>query len=79
MLIDFVNWKVDKKNLSFGRQMAIFDVWTFFPSLVDSFWRGKGMDSVGYLNSIVISLYVIVEIKSWTYYFKYLKVFYVIL
>lgn len=78
MLIDFVNWKVDKKNLSFG------DKWLFwcldlFSSLNWLILEGKGMDSVGYLNSIVISLYVIVEIKSWTYYFKYLKVFYVIL
>lgn len=78
MLIDFVNWKVDKKNLSFGKQMAIL-MFGPFSSLNWLILGGKGMSSVGYLNSIVISLYVIVEIKSWTYYFKYLKVFYVIL
>ena len=37
------------------------------------------MGGVGYLNFIVISSYVAVKIKSRNYYFKYLKVFYVIL
>lgn len=37
------------------------------------------MEGVGYLNSIVISSYVAMKIKSRNYYFKYLKVFYVIL